>query len=93
MISVKVNAYGIWEMLLGSKKKHVELVSNTLQDLIENLNYYSAGRLKKEVLDSDGKLDSRLKIFVNGVPHNDLHNKLKDGDDVILFAVIDGGMS
>ena len=63
-----------------------------MQDLIEKLNDDS-GILKREVLSSDGKLDPKLKIFVNGVSHDDLNNTLKDGDDVILFAVIDGGAS
>ncbi len=63
-----------------------------MQDLIEKLNDNS-GILKREVLSSDGKLDPKLKIFVNGVSHDDLSNTLKDGDDVILFAVIDGGAS
>jgi len=92
MISVRVNAYGIWQMWLGAKSKRVDLVGNTLQDLIEKLNDTS-GILKREVLSSDGKLDPKLKIFVNGVSHDDLNNTLKDGDDVILFAVIDGGAS
>jgi molybdopterin converting factor small subunit len=90
MISVRVNAYGIWQMLLGAKSKRVKLAGNTLQDLIEKLNENS-GVLKREVLSPDGRLDPKLKIFVNGVPHDDLNNTLKDGDDVILFAVIDGG--
>ncbi|HKM78769.1 MAG TPA: MoaD/ThiS family protein [Candidatus Bathyarchaeia archaeon] len=92
MISVRVNAYGIWQMLLGAKSKRVKIAGNTLQDLIEKLNDNS-GILKREVLSSDGKLDPKLKIFVNGVSHDDLSNTLKDGDDVILFAVIDGGAS
>ncbi len=93
MISVRVNAYGIWQMLLGAKSKQVKMVGSTLRDLIEKLNDNSAGKLKREVLSSDGKLDPKLKIFVNGIPHDDLNNILKDGDDVILFAVIDGGAS
>jgi len=91
MISVRVNAYGIWQMLLGTKSKRVNLVGNTLRDLIEKLNDSSTGTLKREVLSVDGKLDPKLKIFVNGVSNEDLNNTLKDGDDVILFAVIDGG--
>jgi len=79
-------------MLLGAKSKRVNLVGNTLQDLIEKLNDNSR-TLKREVLSSDGKLDPKLKIFVNGVSYDDLSNTLKDGDDVILFAVIDGGAS
>jgi molybdopterin converting factor small subunit len=78
-------------MVLGIKSKRVKIVGNTLQDLIEKLNDNSAGKLKREVLSSDGRLDPKLKIFVNGVSRDDLNNTLKDGDDVILFAVIDGG--
>jgi molybdopterin converting factor small subunit len=39
----------------------------------------------------DNVLDPKFKIFVNGNVSDSLSTKLADGDDVLLFSVIDGG--
>jgi molybdopterin converting factor small subunit len=36
-------------------------------------------------------LDSKFRIFVNGKASDTLSTTLADGDDVLLFSVIDGG--
>lgn len=63
----------------------------TLRDLIDELNKLSKGGLVDEVLLSGGGLDPKFKIFVNGNVSRDLSTKLVDGDEVLLFSVIDGG--
>jgi len=69
----------------------VKIGGGTLRGLIVALNELCAGKLVGEVIDADGGLDFRFKIFVNGNLTNSLSTKLVDGDDVILFSVIDGG--
>jgi molybdopterin converting factor small subunit len=49
------------------------------------------GKLVKEVLVAGDGLDPKFKIFVNGNVTSSLHMKLADGDEVLLFGIIDGG--
>ena len=90
-VSVNVNAFGLWQMILRTKKKHVTTEGRTLRDLIGVLNGMTAGRLESEVLGADGRLDCRFKIYVNGRESDNLTTPLTEGDDVVLFGVIDGG--
>jgi molybdopterin converting factor small subunit len=78
-------------MILGTKRRQVQTNGSTLRDLIETLNELSMGKLVKEVMVSDNALDPKFKIFVNGNVSDSLSTKLTDGDEVLLFSVIDGG--
>ena len=88
---VTVNAFGLWQMILGTKRRQVKTSGSTLRDLIQTLNDLSMGKLVKEVLVADDALDPKFKIFVNGNVSDSLSTKLADGDEVLLFSVIDGG--
>jgi molybdopterin converting factor small subunit len=78
-------------MLLGPKRRQVKTSGRTLRDLIDALNDLSTGRLEKEVLVADGGLDPKFRIFVNGNVSSSLSTTLADGDEVLLFSIIDGG--
>jgi molybdopterin converting factor small subunit len=88
-VSVTVTAFGLWQMILGTRKLQVEIKGRRLRDLINALNEIALGRLEEEVLDA-GHLDEKFKIFVNGKA-SDLNTTIADADDVLLFSVIDGG--
>jgi molybdopterin converting factor small subunit len=88
-VSVTVTAFGIWQMILGTKKLQVETKGRTLRDLIYALNEVALGKLEEEVLRA-GHLDEKFKIFVNGKA-SDMNTTIADADDVLLFSVIDGG--
>ena len=90
-VLVTVNAFGLWQMMLGTKRRQVKTSGSTLRDLIQTLNDLSMGKLVKEVLVADDALDPKFKIFVNGNVSDSLSTKLADGDEVLLFSVIDGG--
>jgi molybdopterin converting factor small subunit len=90
-VSVNVSAFGLWQMLLGPTRRRVEASGSTLRDLLKALNDMCTGMLSREVLVADGSLDPRFKIFVNGSVANSLSTELSDGDEVLLFSVIDGG--
>jgi molybdopterin converting factor small subunit len=90
-VLVNVNAFGLWQMLLGTKRRQVRTSGGTLRDLIDALNELSTGKLEKEVLVADGDLDPKFKIFVNGTVRDSMSAKLTDGDEVLLFSIIDGG--
>ena len=90
-VIVTVNAFGLWQMILGTKRLQVKTSGSTLRDLIDSLNDLSMGKLVKEVLAADNALDPKFKIFVNGNVSDSLSTKLADGDEVLLFSVIDGG--
>jgi molybdopterin converting factor small subunit len=78
-------------MTLGTRRRQVETKGRTLRDLINALKEIAFRELEKEVLTADGSLDPRFKIFVNGRARASLDVTLVDGDDIILFSVIDGG--
>ena len=90
-VIVNVNAFGLWQMLLGTKRRQVETSGTSLRDLINVLNDFSSGRIANEVLLADGRLDPKFKIFVNGNVTSSLSTKLGNGDEVLLFSIIDGG--
>lgn len=90
-VSVTISTFGLWQMILGTKNHRVEAGGATLRDLIEALNEISNGKLKDEVLGAEGNLDPKFKIFVNGNASDNLNTQLSDGDDVVLFSVVDGG--
>ena len=90
-VQVNVTAFGLWQMILGAKRRQVKTSGSTLGDLIDTLNDLSTGKLSKEVLDDRRVLDPKFKIFVNGNISGNLSTKLTDGDEVLLFSVIDGG--
>jgi len=77
-------------MILGSKTRQVKTNGSTIRDLIDTLDGLSMGKLANEVLAGD-VLDPKFKIFVNGNVSDSLSTKLTDGDEVLLFSVIDGG--
>ncbi len=78
-------------MILGTKRQQVETNGRTVGDLIATLNEMTSGRLEEEIIGHDGRLDSKFKIFVNGKETVALTTQLTNGDDVVLFGVIDGG--
>lgn len=90
-VLVTVSAFGLWQMILGAKRRQVETNGQTLRDLIKTLDDSTSGELEKQVLATNGKLDAKFRIFVNGKASDTLDTTLTDGDDVLLFSVIDGG--
>jgi molybdopterin converting factor small subunit len=90
-VVVNVSAFGLWQMILGTKRRQVKTIGSTLRDLIDTLNDLSMGKLVEEVLVSGHGLDPKFKIFVNGNMSDSLSTRLTDGDEVLLFSVIDGG--
>ena len=90
-VSVKVTAYGIWQWALGAKSLKLETYARTIQGLLGDLAKASGNDIKGEVLKPNGDLKDFYKIFINGRNCETLENIIKDGDDVILFSVIDGG--
>jgi molybdopterin converting factor small subunit len=89
-VLVNVSAFGLWQMFLGSERRQVRAKGPTLRDLIDALNDVAMGKLEKEVLIA-GRLDPKLKIFVNGNASDSLSTTLAYDDEVLLFSVIDGG--
>jgi len=90
-VSVNVSAFGLWQMVLGAKRRRVETKGHTVGDLIATLNEMASGKLEAEIIGDDGRLDPKFKIFVNGRESVALSTLLTDDDDVVLFGVIDGG--
>ena len=78
-------------MILRVKTLQVQSREGTLRDLIKTLDEISSGELEKRVLSTNGRLDGKFKIFVNGIASDTLDTTLAEGDDVVLFSVIDGG--
>lgn len=88
---MNVSAFGLWQMMLGPKGRRINIEGSTLRDLIRVLDHMTSGKVESEVLVTNGRLDPKFKIFVNGREIDNLTTSLAEGDDVMLFGVIDGG--
>ncbi len=93
MVRVSVRPLGPWQMILGPNSREVDVKGKTLRELIESLDKVSAGVLKKEVLTETGSLNPRFRIYINGesCDEHGLDTPISDGDNIMLFSVIDGG--
>ena len=93
MVRVAVRPLGPWQMILGGETMDIEFSGRTLRDLLDVLDKKSLGMLKKEFLDEEGAINPGFRIYVNGVSCDDrcLDIQISDGDNIMLFSVIDGG--
>lgn len=78
-------------MVLGFKTLKFQTSGTTLRELIRDLGKMAGKDIGKEVLTPQGDLSDGFKIFVNGRSCSNLENSIEDGDDIVLFSIIDGG--
>ncbi len=78
-------------MVLGFKTSKFQTSGRTLRELIRDLGKMAGEDIGKEVLTTQGDLSDGFKIFVNGRSCSNLEDSINDGDDIVLFSIIDGG--
>jgi len=93
MIRVVFHFYSVLAQLIGDRQINKEIpqgvdILGAIQILA--LEYPNAFR---DMLSPDGTPGNYLKVFVNEsmINREELHNPLKEGDDIKLFPVIAGG--
>jgi len=79
---------------VGRSDLEVELVGETVNDVIEFLIAQYGQSAKKALLNDDGVLDPMIQILLNGeewVPHDQLDMNLQDGDSLFFMVMMAGG--
>jgi len=77
-------------MKLGRKNMRFGMKEGTLKDLIMALAEANETDLA-ETMTHKGRLAEGLLVFVNGTPAHDLATPLREGDEVVLYSMFDGG--
>lgn len=78
--------------LVGAKDLSVELMGDTLGDLIGQLCREHGPAVAKELLDREGGLDSAYVVSIDGALVRSPSAKLREGTEVLIFASIVGGI-
>ncbi len=70
----------------------VEVAGNTIAESLRDL-IKTYPNLEKFMYNDPRTLSNYLLVFLNGdnVPHNELNKPVKDGDEISLVMLIDGG--
>jgi molybdopterin converting factor small subunit len=94
MITVKVRYFNLLALHAGTRQQLVEMPGDaSLTDLILKV---AAGNPPsfREVVFQNGLPSEHLRVFHNGTPvfEHDLNLQLADGDEVMLFPAVAGGI-
>lgn len=91
MIKIQITYYNLAADLMNKKKEERELIEgSTCCDLV----FILAGeneRFRKLVLDNDGQLSNRVRIFRNEKIVTDINDQLFHNDKIIILPAISGG--
>jgi MoaD family protein len=73
------------------KVGELEVHTDTVGDLIEELTARYGSQVKQELLDNDGNLGYSHNIFIRGKRVTDLQTKIEHGDEVVIVGAFGGG--
>lgn len=94
-ITVRIRGPVVFEKILGSRETELSLnKGSTLQDLLEELDVRTDGRLKRQLYDREGKFRKGTRIFLNGRDIRFVENRkmvLEEDDRVLLLPLLAGG--
>ena len=90
-MSVKIKLYGILRILLKEKELTLSLSNGTLEDIICEMTDNYGQKVRKELLDEEGRLDHSYSIFINGERSNELNTKVAEGNEVVITSMLAGG--
>ena len=94
MITVKVRYFNLLALHAGTRQQIVEIPGDaSLTDLILKVSSVNPPAFREVVL-QNGLPSQHLRVFHNGNPvfENDLNHQLADGDEVMLFPAVAGGI-
>jgi len=88
-----VKIFASLQEFVGSKSVELEARATSVKELIRELSKEYGSELEENLLDSRGRLRPNYRIFVNGrsIDGEDLTARVKNGDVVVIFPVLDGG--
>ena len=75
--------------MLGSSMYEVCKVGE--EGLIGEMTGKCGPKVKRELLDDEGRLDHSYSIFINGERATDLDDKIVEGDEVVITSMLAGG--
>ena len=89
MIIVKI--FGTLGLDLGQNEAELDLAGGTLADVIDQLASRYGIKVKEELLDEEGNLDSAYGVFSAEEQLDDLATRIEDGAEVVIVNVAGGG--
>jgi molybdopterin converting factor small subunit len=90
-MSVTIKLYGILRIILKEKEQVLAFDNGTLEGLIGEMTGKCGPKVKRELLDDEGRLDHSYSIFINGERATDLDEKIVEGDEVVITSMLAGG--
>ena len=89
MIIVKI--FGTLGLDLGQNEAELDLAGGTLADVIDQLVSRYGVKVREELLDEEGNLDSAYGVFSAEEQLADLAAWIEDGAEVVIVNVAGGG--
>ncbi|MGA2790003.1 MAG: MoaD family protein [Candidatus Bathyarchaeia archaeon] len=78
----------------AKRQSETEVDASNVRELLDRLSDNFGDSFRKKVLDSQGRPQSFVNVFVNDkdIRHlNDLETPLNDGDEVLILPAVAGG--
>jgi MoaD family protein len=94
MVTLKVFGELKTILVMSDQRIDIEGHDRTIGDILELLTKQYGQQVRKELLDSKGKIKPRYAILVNGrniASVSGLETRLKDEDIVAILPVVEGG--
>lgn len=89
MVTVKI--FGTLGLDLGQNEFELDLGDGTLADVIDKLSARYGVKVREELLDEEGNLDSAYGVFRAGEQVADLATRIEDGMEVVITNIAGGG--
>lgn len=90
-MAVKVRFFGRLRTLTGIDQAEVEVSALSVAQAIESLARNYDRRIKEELVDEAGNIDSAYALFIGGERVVGLDTPVKDGDELAITSLIAGG--
>jgi len=88
---ITVRIFGTLGLDLGQNVAELDSVSSTLVDVIDQLVSRYGIKVREELLDEEGNLDSAYGVFCLGEQLDDLATWIEDGAELVIVNVAGGG--
>jgi len=86
-----VKIFGTLGLDLGRSVFESDLAGGTLADVIDQMASRFGAKVKEELLDKEGNLDSAYGVFSNEEMLADLTTQVQDGAELVIINMAGGG--
>jgi molybdopterin converting factor small subunit len=93
-VKVSLSGIPILSEVVGSRRIDLDFVGNTVGDVIRAFINRYGYKVRKILLDENGKIDPSIQISINNeifIPHENYNIIVNEGDEVSFFMLVSGG--